>query len=64
MTVTKERSPEEVTQHHVENAGRVGAGVFNPRQLWTSLPDALRKLNPDLPIQRVLRIVNPGADTA
>jgi K+-transporting ATPase ATPase B chain len=26
--------------------GRVGAGVFNPRQLVTSLPDALRKLNP------------------
>ncbi|SEF35643.1 K+-transporting ATPase ATPase B chain [Amycolatopsis pretoriensis] len=24
----------------------VGAGVFSPRQLWTSLPDAVRKLNP------------------
>ncbi|MCR6484691.1 potassium-transporting ATPase subunit KdpB [Amycolatopsis sp. OK19-0408] len=24
----------------------VGAGVFSPRQLWTSLPDAFRKLNP------------------
>ena len=46
MTVTKERSPEEVTQHHVENAGRISAGIFSPRQLWTSLPDALRKLNP------------------
>ncbi|RZQ64756.1 potassium-transporting ATPase subunit KdpB [Amycolatopsis suaedae] len=33
-------------EHHVENTGRVGAGVFNPRQLLTSLPDALRKLNP------------------
>ena len=44
MTVTEERS--QVTQHHVENAGRVGAGVFSPRQLWTSLPDAFRKLNP------------------
>ncbi|WP_285508879.1 potassium-transporting ATPase subunit KdpB [Actinokineospora sp. NBRC 105648] len=28
------------------NTGRVGAGVFNPRQLLTSLPDALRKLDP------------------
>ena len=46
MTMTTERDPEEVTEHHVENAGRVGAGVFNPRQLWTSLPDALRKFNP------------------
>ncbi|NBH10019.1 potassium-transporting ATPase subunit KdpB [Amycolatopsis sp. SID8362] len=24
----------------------VGAGVFSPRQLWTSLPEAFRKLNP------------------
>ncbi|MEU6644740.1 potassium-transporting ATPase subunit KdpB [Saccharomonospora sp. NPDC046836] len=49
MTTTHERprrTPEEATQHRVENAGRVGAGVFNPRQLLISLPDALRKLNP------------------
>lgn len=43
MTVTEERpqvtSPSETTS-------RVGAGVFSPRQLWTSLPDAFRKLNP------------------
>ncbi|HET6503487.1 MAG TPA: potassium-transporting ATPase subunit KdpB [Amycolatopsis sp.] len=29
-----------------ENEGRVSAGVFSPRQLLISLPDALRKLNP------------------
>ena len=29
-----------------ETGGRVSAGVFNPRQLLISLPDALRKLNP------------------
>ncbi|RSN18494.1 K(+)-transporting ATPase subunit B [Streptomyces sp. WAC 05977] len=46
MTVTQERTPEETTQHHVENTGRVGAGIFSPRQLLTSLPEALRKLNP------------------
>ncbi|HEV7975566.1 potassium-transporting ATPase subunit KdpB [Amycolatopsis sp.] len=46
MTITQERSPLEEQQHHAENAGRVGAGVFNPRQLWTSLPDALRKFSP------------------
>src|SRR5262245_61432653 len=26
--------------------GRVGAGLRDPKQLWRSLPDALRKLNP------------------
>lgn len=42
MTLTQERSP----AVPVEQPGRVGAGVFSPRQLWTSLPEALRKLNP------------------
>ncbi len=42
MTVTEERP--QVTP--AEAKSRVGAGVFSPRQLWTSLPDALRKLNP------------------
>ncbi|WP_410653035.1 potassium-transporting ATPase subunit KdpB [Amycolatopsis sp. cmx-4-54] len=46
MTMTQERTPEEISQHHVENTGRVGAGIFSPRQLLTSLPEALRKLNP------------------
>jgi potassium-transporting ATPase ATP-binding subunit len=41
MTVTEERP--RVTP---VAAGRVGAGVFSPRRLWTSLPDAFRKLNP------------------
>jgi potassium-transporting ATPase ATP-binding subunit len=42
MTVTEERP--QVTP--AEHTGRIGAGVFSPRQLWTSLPDAVRKLNP------------------
>ncbi len=42
MTVTEERP--QVTSP--ESTSRVGAGVFSPRQLWTSLPDAVRKLNP------------------
>ncbi|SEC11898.1 K+-transporting ATPase ATPase B chain [Amycolatopsis tolypomycina] len=42
MTVTEERP--QVTP--TEDQGRVGAGVFSPRQLWTSLPEAVRKLNP------------------
>src|SRR5262245_59910469 len=48
MTTTTERprNPLESQQHHAERTGRIAAGVFNPRQLVTSLPDALRKLNP------------------
>jgi K+-transporting ATPase ATPase B chain len=46
MTVTTTRSPAQRTDHHTPNLGRVRAGVFNPHQLWISLPDALRKLNP------------------
>jgi K+-transporting ATPase ATPase B chain len=45
-TTTRERTPAEQAQHNAENAHRVSAGVFNPKQLLTSLPDALRKLNP------------------
>ncbi|AHI00704.1 potassium-transporting ATPase subunit KdpB [Kutzneria viridogrisea] len=46
-TDTRNRSVEEVQQHHAENAGRkLQAGAFNPRQLLSSLPEALRKLNP------------------
>ncbi len=45
LTPTQQRAPLE-QHHHVENLGRVNAGVFNPAQLWKSLPDALRKLNP------------------
>ena len=46
MTTTTERPVVEEQRHHAEKTGRVGAGVFNPRQLLTSFPDALRKLHP------------------
>jgi potassium-transporting ATPase ATP-binding subunit len=45
MTTTTER-PTQNMHHHAEKTGRVGAGVFSPRQLLVSFPDALRKLNP------------------
>jgi K+-transporting ATPase ATPase B chain len=45
-TIEKPRTPLESQQHHAEKTGRISAGVFNPRQLVTSFPDALRKLNP------------------
>jgi len=43
---TPSRTPLEAQHRHAEKTGRVGAGVFTPRQLVTSIPDALRKLNP------------------
>ena len=47
MTSTLQRTPEEIRDRHAENLGhQVGAGVFNPKQLLTSLPDALRKFDP------------------
>jgi len=45
-TQSPQRPPLEAQQHHAEKTGRISAGVFNPRQLVTSFPDALRKLNP------------------
>jgi K+-transporting ATPase ATPase B chain len=47
MTILeKPRIPPESRQHRARRTGRVGAGVFNPRQLVTAFPDAVRKLNP------------------
>jgi K+-transporting ATPase ATPase B chain len=54
MTLTKQRptdsplgSPDQARRLHAERTGRaVGAGAFSPRQLWTAMPDALRKLDP------------------
>jgi K+-transporting ATPase ATPase B chain len=45
VTITQERNSAK-EQPQDESAGRVGAGIFSPRQLWTSLPDALRKFSP------------------
>jgi potassium-transporting ATPase ATP-binding subunit len=45
MTTTTERPAQDV-QQQAEKTGRVSAGVFSPRQLLVSFPDALRKLNP------------------
>jgi potassium-transporting ATPase ATP-binding subunit len=45
-TERPQRTVLETQQRHVQNVGRVSAGVFNPRQLVVSLPDALGKLDP------------------
>jgi K+-transporting ATPase ATPase B chain len=47
MTVTQERSIVERRELHAQRTGRtVTGGAFSPRQLWQSLPDAMRKLDP------------------
>lgn len=46
-TVTPTRAPHhDVPTGHQPDGGRVGAGVFDPRRLMTSLPEAFRKLDP------------------
>jgi K+-transporting ATPase ATPase B chain len=47
VTSTLQRTPEEIRDRHAQNLGhQVGSGIFNPRQLLTSFPDALRKFDP------------------
>ncbi|WP_158850102.1 potassium-transporting ATPase subunit KdpB [Saccharothrix deserti] len=50
MTTTTDhpkRTPDEIRKRHAENLGhQVAAGIFNPRQMIKSLPDALRKFDP------------------
>jgi potassium-transporting ATPase ATP-binding subunit len=46
-TPTLDRSITDRQHLHAERTGRtIGAGTFSARQLWRSLPDALRKLDP------------------
>jgi potassium-transporting ATPase ATP-binding subunit len=47
MTTLEERSSVERRELHAQRTGRtVTAGAFSPRQLWQSMPAALRKLDP------------------
>ncbi|MFF0432061.1 potassium-transporting ATPase subunit KdpB [Streptomyces sp. NPDC004327] len=76
-TLTPTRAPHEDAPrppHQEADAGRVGAGLFDPAQLLKSLPDALRKLDPRVMVKSpvmfvvlvgsvvttVLAIRNPG----
>ena len=58
MTTTTPVAPPEATQL----PGRVGAGLFDPRQLLASLPDALMKLDPRHMVESpVMFVVEVGA---
>ncbi|MFF7445634.1 MULTISPECIES: potassium-transporting ATPase subunit KdpB [unclassified Streptomyces] len=55
---TATRAPHsDVPTGHQLSQGRVGAGVFDPGQLLTSLPDAFRKLDPRVMIKSPVMFV-------
>ncbi|MDF2259052.1 potassium-transporting ATPase subunit KdpB [Streptantibioticus ferralitis] len=62
-TETPVRAPEpEVPANAQPEAGRVGAGAFEPRQLLKSLPDAMRKLDPRVMVKSpVMFVVEIGS---
>jgi potassium-transporting ATPase ATP-binding subunit len=51
------RPPQQEEQVHARRTGRVGAGAFRPRQLWESLPEALRKLDPRVQVRNPVMFV-------
>lgn len=77
-TLTPTRAPHDEdanrAPHQESEAGRVGGGLFDPKQLLKSLPDALRKLDPRVMVKSpvmfvvligsvvttVLAVKNPG----
>jgi K+-transporting ATPase ATPase B chain len=57
MTATT-HPPAETGRVHAERTGRVvGAGAFRPSQLWESLPEALRKLDPRVQLRNPVMFV-------
>ncbi|HEY0577435.1 MAG TPA: potassium-transporting ATPase subunit KdpB [Pseudonocardia sp.] len=62
MTLTTAKhelgTPDEARGPQAEGTGRaVGAGAFSPRQLLTSMPDALRKLDPRVQLRNPVMFV-------
>ncbi|WP_330262784.1 potassium-transporting ATPase subunit KdpB [Streptomyces griseorubiginosus] len=57
-TATPTRAPHsDVPTGHQSAEGRVGAGLFDPRQLLKSLPDAFRKLDPRVMVKSPVMFV-------
>ncbi|QZY20814.1 potassium-transporting ATPase subunit KdpB [Streptomyces decoyicus] len=62
-TATPTRAPhQDVPSGHKPGDGRVGGGLFDPKQLITSLPDAVRKLDPRVMVTSpVMFVVEAGS---
>ncbi|MFG2401857.1 potassium-transporting ATPase subunit KdpB [Streptomyces lydicus] len=62
-TATPTRAPhQDVPSGHQPGGGRVGGGLFDPRQLVTSFPDAIRKLDPRVMVKSpVMFVVEVGS---
>ncbi|MEV7891895.1 potassium-transporting ATPase subunit KdpB [Streptomyces sp. NPDC002817] len=57
-TVTPTRAPhQDVPTGHKQAEGRVGAGLFDPKQLVKSLPDSFRKLDPRVMVKSPVMFV-------
>ncbi|MYV41883.1 potassium-transporting ATPase subunit B, partial [Streptomyces sp. SID1328] len=57
-TVAPTRAPHDEAAAGVPSGGgRVGAGLFDPRQLLRSLPDAFRKLDPRVMVKSPVMFV-------
>ncbi|HET6358031.1 potassium-transporting ATPase subunit KdpB [Streptomyces sp.] len=57
-TVTPTRAPHsDVPTGHKPEGGRVGAGLFDPKQLLKSFPDAVRKLDPRVMVKSPVMFV-------
>ncbi|WP_443061074.1 potassium-transporting ATPase subunit KdpB [Streptomyces sp. NBC_00464] len=56
-TVTPARPPHQDTQAGAAPEGRVGAGLFDPRMLIASFPDAIRKLDPRIMVKSPVMFV-------
>lgn len=57
-TATQTRAPHsDVPTGHKTDAGRVGGGLFDPKQLIKSFPDAMRKLDPRVVIKSPVMFV-------
>ncbi|MFD5328184.1 potassium-transporting ATPase subunit KdpB [Streptomyces sp. NPDC127092] len=57
LTPTRAPHPDVPTGHEPEAAGRVGGGLFDPKQLARSFPDALRKLDPRVMVKSPVMFV-------
>ncbi|MEV0410709.1 potassium-transporting ATPase subunit KdpB [Streptomyces sp. NPDC050448] len=57
-TITPTRAPhEDIPTGHKPDAGRVGGGLFDPKALLKSFPDAVKKLNPRVMIKSPVMFV-------